>query len=562
MRVCHGLTGDFVDVDDAELQWRKPIDVVRHHAKERWNLLADDLIVLASKGQALGPETGPEGLGQCQNVYFFSRTVLNPEADVAPELLEPGPPGEPRLRPIADADEDLDPAFEAFRANVAEAARRIAESLPVSRVASRAAAKLEIQRLAGQAVLDNLTSHRATCSRSITLFVQKFERVQERFDQNLSKVDAAMAALGTIALHPALRSEGREFLSDVVPKDRILRFTAGLQAERARINQRMEKLRRQDAQTKALCDQVEEKVRQLLADDSVSAAAKAIVREQERAEQELLPALRAVVPKSGAPSASVLEEERRSREALAGLARSCQLVQASLSELQACWDRQSSNFLQRLREVSYIQSRVRNVERQAALLEEEVNVQRNYSQQLSRLQKMPKAYHRALGEVACRRQFKTQFLSHGEKVKSSLAKMVDEENTRRRAFLQRYGAHLPADLVQGLGSLVPPASIQIPDFDGQLPDVDVGSLAEGRWQGASREGGRERNSPASSGSSQRTPAHGASSSAAASAVTAGRPETLEELLREPRAEIKARDGVSDCSESGVFDDPTGDTASR
>ncbi|CAK0870416.1 unnamed protein product, partial [Prorocentrum cordatum] len=191
----------------------------------------------------------------------------------------------------------------------------------------------------------------------MSLFLQKYERVQEKFDQNLGMVGACMAALGSVRLHPSLRTAERELLADVVPSDRILRFTSGLQDERARLAQRLEKLRQQDSSAQALCDQASEKVRRFIEEEDVATAAAAIRRELARAELELLPALRAIAPPQGAPPESVLEAERRSGEALAGLSEVCSGLCGLLAELQGCWERRHSLILQRLREVSYIQSK-------------------------------------------------------------------------------------------------------------------------------------------------------------------------------------------------------------
>ncbi|CAE8649586.1 unnamed protein product, partial [Polarella glacialis] len=211
-----------------------------------------------------------------------------------------------------------------------------------------------------------------------------------------------------VLLHPALSTPGRQSLADVVPRDRILRFTAGLEDERARLSQRLEKLQRQDTQLRLICDQVSEKVRQLLEEDSVGVEARAIQQKQVHVQHDLLPELRALVPSAGAAPSSVLEDEKQSALMLESLANVCAEVRSSVSQLQGCWDCQHQSFVQRLREVSCVQSKVRYLERQAALLEEEVNAQSGYSQQLSRLQKMPKAYERALKEVARRRHFRVR----------------------------------------------------------------------------------------------------------------------------------------------------------
>uniref|UniRef100_A0A7S4WAN7 Autophagy protein ATG17-like domain-containing protein n=1 Tax=Alexandrium monilatum TaxID=311494 RepID=A0A7S4WAN7_9DINO len=487
MRICHGLAGYTLEVEDRELEWRKPADVVRLHASSQWRVEADDLIVLASDGGTLGPTCSSEAVGHGRDVFFFVRSDLDPKADVPADrlLLDPGGSASAAgssFQPAgaAEEDDDLpgDPAFEAFRANIAEARGRLAEAQPVAALAAQARTRLEVQQLAVQAVLDNLASQRATCSRSLALFFRKYEKVQEKLEQNLSKVETSMAALAAVALHPAHQGSERESLADAVPRERILRFTAGVQEERARLVQRLERLRQQDAQAQALSEQVAEALRQALASERVPAAARAIEDGLARAESELLPALRSQVPREGAAPSSILEEEKRSAGRLEDLARACRGLGDLLVDLKAAWEQQCLTYLQRLREVSYIQAQVRNVERQAALLEEEINVQRNYSQQLSHLQKMPKAYRRGLCEIARRQEFRARYVAHAEQARSALARMVEEENGRRREFIHRYGCHLPAGLFESLGSLAPPAKVEVPDFDGALPDVDFSSLRE------------------------------------------------------------------------------------
>eukprot|EP00931_Biecheleriopsis_adriatica_P117896 TRINITY_DN93378_c0_g1_i1.p1 TRINITY_DN93378_c0_g1~~TRINITY_DN93378_c0_g1_i1.p1 ORF type:complete len:587 (-),score=162.54 TRINITY_DN93378_c0_g1_i1:20-1780(-) len=519
MRICHGLAGEVVEVDISELRWRKPIDLVRQHATERWNIAANDLIMLTSGGGTLGANTGAEDIGASCDIFFFPKSCLEAEAPAEADRLDPDSPSLANAGIGGEAEDDvvgqrcedvIDPAFETFRSNIAEARKRIAESRPMAALAASAEERLAVQRLAARSVLDNLTNHRATCKRSMTLLAQKHTRVQSNLQENLERVEASMKALETVELHPALQTAGRASLADLVPQDKILRFVSGLESERAQLLQRLEKLQRQDAQLQATCNTVLEKVHQLLKADSteVSEEAQDIQKEQAHA-LEQLPALRALVPSAGAAPASVLEDEKRSAQMLEKLTQTCKQVSGKLPQLQACWDRQHQTFVQRLREVSLVQTKVRNVERQAALLEEEINAQFGYSQQLSRLQKMPRAYHRTLQEVARRRKFGAHYVAQGEKARNSLSRMVEEENQKRRSFLSRYSCYLPADLVQGLGALVPPATLEVPSFDSQLPDIDASSLPE-IVDGAAT-GTRERASSMSSCSS--SPRGGAAAAA-------------------------------------------------
>ncbi|CAJ1363690.1 unnamed protein product [Effrenium voratum] len=453
MRICHGLAGEVVQVDS---EYRKPLDLVRQHARERWSLQLEDLIVLTSNGNVLSAESREEESG---GGLLLHQAVPGNTGGGYPRPPGPCRPQPCRLRRrrgelddvVGQRCEDvIDPVFEAFRSNIAEARARILESRPVVALAQRCEERAQAQTRAARAVLENLNSHRTACGRSISLLVQKSNRVQAKLSDCLEKVEASMKALESVALHTALQSEGRQCLADVVPRDRILRFTESLEAEAAQLVQRLEKLQRQDSQLEGMCEQVAERVEQLIREDAVGAEAQQIHEEQVCAQREL-PKLRALVPSAGAAPAMVLEDEKRSALLRDRVTSACAKLLRAMEQLQSCWDRQHQMFVQRLREVAYVQSKVRYVERQAALLEEEVNAQSSKAQQLARLQKMPKAYYSALREVGLRRQFRERYVAQAEKARTTLSRMVEAENSRRRGFLQKHSCYLPVDLVQGLG---------------------------------------------------------------------------------------------------------------
>lgn len=487
MRICHGVAGHAVEIDEAELQWKSAIDLVKQCAHDRWDMSATDLIALFSGGGTVGPGPIIDSLGSARDIFVFLRSALDARSEVSVESLAlTEPTGSDKDDEATPEDELLrlratcaDPAFEVFRSNIEEAQRWIRESRPVNALAIQAVARLGVQRLAAEAVLENLTSYRATCSRSMELFMQKYSKVQHRFDQHLADVEPCMNALSEVVLNPGMQAPGREVLADLVPRERINKFTANLQAERKRLDRRLEKLKQQDTQVQRGCEQVQEHMLQFSQEDGVESVAEKIKSHHARAETELLPELRSLIPSEGAAPTSVLEEEKRSAGVLEVLAKLCGNVRAQrLPELQARWEQRQTQFLQRLREVSYVQSKVRDVERQAALLEEEINVQRGYSEQLSHLKKMPKAYEKMLHEVARRQQFHEHYLAEREQTRLRLARMAEEENNRRRTFLQRHGCHLPAELAHGLGSLVPPVTIHVAGFDAQLPKIDFNSVTD------------------------------------------------------------------------------------
>eukprot|EP00929_Paragymnodinium_shiwhaense_P076873 TRINITY_DN39577_c0_g4_i2.p1 TRINITY_DN39577_c0_g4~~TRINITY_DN39577_c0_g4_i2.p1 ORF type:complete len:628 (+),score=176.15 TRINITY_DN39577_c0_g4_i2:201-2084(+) len=501
MRICHGLLGETIDVD--EESWRKPLDVVREHACSRWGLDVDDLIVLAGGGAVVGPDTTAEelcGKGESEdaptkafNVFVFLRRHLSGALGTVEDTLSnlPVAPEEQCRDDSSDAwkeEEQLrlkaasDPALEAFRGNIEEARKRVHEARPVLNLAKREEVRLDVHRQAVKAVLDNLLSHTATCGRSLTLFMQKYDRVQETLEHNLSQVEPSLEALAATQLHPALCAPGKETLLDVLPRDRLLQFTSNLKEERDRLAQRLDKLRQRHSNVQALCDQVVEKLRHLLDEEAAQSSIQSIENALASVQASMLPELCACVPPEGASPSDVLEYEKRSRDLLEGLNRVCSGVWHSKAELSVACDRQREAFLARLREVAYLQAKVREVERQAALLEEEINAQLSGSQDLAHLRRMPKAYQKLLSEIARRKEFKARYLDRCTEARNALARMKESENARRKDFNQRYGVHLPAPLFQGCsgfspGGLVPTVSVEVPDFDVDLPEVVAAAFA-------------------------------------------------------------------------------------
>lgn len=491
MRLCHGLLGETIDVDEKSLQYQKPFDVIRQRAKEKWEIDVEDLIILSGSGCVVGVASSAADLGS-QDIFIFLRSAL----DVTPgSSIDTSSSSALAVFSLEAEEEELEaeeeanavvaesfqcygawadvPAFETFRCNIVEARRRLAEIRPVVSFASKLESRLQLQGSAVQAVLDNVTSHRETCSRSMALLLQKYEKVQERLDANLSKVEESMDALLGVPLHLAVRTAGRECLADAVPRERIVRFTSSLQEERGRLAQQMEKLKQQDAQVQSLCDQAAVKIQQLLENRDLLSFVADIQRDHARAVNEMLPALEVRLPleRTESDSESFLEEEKRTVVVMENLIRTCGQVRGEYDNLRAYWDKRLATFLQRLREVSYTQSKVRNVQRQAALLEEEINSQQKQSKQLDHIHKMPRAYQKAVHEIGRRREFRVKYLAECEQARTTLARMMEEENRERRAFVQRYGCHLPADLVRGLGSLVPAIRLDAPEFDSNLPDL-------------------------------------------------------------------------------------------
>mmetsp|Transcript_37977 Transcript_37977/g.82226 ORF Transcript_37977/g.82226 Transcript_37977/m.82226 type:complete len:562 (-) Transcript_37977:228-1913(-) len=503
MRICHGLLGETLETtEDAD---QVPLEVVRHHAMFQWQVPPEDLIILIPGGSVLTSTVKFQDLPPGSDVFIFRKSFLEDSAEEGTESAakRADPEENPKdAKSLAALAEDLhlssteasqveaedveacasvenslrrawpsaeEPLRAKFLNNITEA-RASLERMRMSVVlALRIQVRLEIQQLAIQVVLENLKSHRTLCSESLALFLRKHDKVQSKLQESLAQVPTFLETLRSVSLHPTLRLPGRETLGDAIPHERILRFTSKLQAERERCNNQLEKLKQQDAQVKYICDQTAGQVRQLLQDPSVQGVTHSIKDQHTHIVRDLLPTLGLQVSVVSSEPSVILEEERRCDQALSGIRRLSMDTWNRIEGLRHTWVRRIDSFIQRLREVSYSQSKVKSVERQAALLEEEVNAQRRSLDQIDHLQKLPKSYQKALLEVCRRHTFRERYMSTCEKLQRELTRMVEDENKLRRGFAARYGCHLPVDLVPGIGSMVPGASVEVPDFDSLLP---------------------------------------------------------------------------------------------
>jgi hypothetical protein len=136
------------------------------------------------------------------------------------------------------------------------------------------------------------------------------------------------------------------------------------------------------------------------------------------------------------------------------------------------WNARCGHFLQRLRDVSYVQTRLRSVELQGVLFSESLRTLGSQLAQASHIAKMPVAYQKALYELARRRQFKQRYLAYAQHARDVLKRMKDEEDECRRHFMRRHGCHLPTDFLPGLDTLPPAPVIEVASFDEGLPEVD------------------------------------------------------------------------------------------
>lgn len=66
-------------------EYRRPLDVVRQYARERWNLQLEDLIVLTSSGTLLSNDS--KDMPEVAEVYFFTKQCLETQVRVCGDTV-------------------------------------------------------------------------------------------------------------------------------------------------------------------------------------------------------------------------------------------------------------------------------------------------------------------------------------------------------------------------------------------------------------------------------------------------------------------------------------------
>jgi len=121
---------------------------------------------------------------------------------------------------------------------------------------------------------------------------------------------------------------------------------------------------------------------------------------------------------------------------------------------------------------------VRKSELGGVLLEEALGRSKRSLAQISHIGKMQTAYEKSLVEISRRKRFKLRYAAQMEALRAECEAMRAEEDERRRKFSNKYGCHLPINLIPGLtDSVAPVLTVLQGDFDSCLPEISV-SLAE------------------------------------------------------------------------------------
>jgi autophagy-related protein 11 len=136
----------------------------------------------------------------------------------------------------------------------------------------------------------------------------------------------------------------------------------------------------------------------------------------------------------------------------------------------------TSAVITRLRAVSVLQSRIRELNARVVDHKQALTAQANAVAELAHVEAMPAAYKACLQEVVRRRTFEKLYVAEVEAAADKLSRLRASETYAREAFLRRHGRHLPKNLVRGLNDRPPHVDILTRPFDTALPAIDPASI--------------------------------------------------------------------------------------
>lgn len=456
MKVCHAITGEVLEVPRDP--WSSAADCLR----DRVNAAFSDAnpILLTDAGTKV-----EESLENVELVFFFPRDAY----DKPPPVLEVSSSKD--AAPAEPWDADLGAGRESdVWASVLEAQQLLRRSTRLVATSAEMRRRLEMQKKACLSVRSNLTNRKSVFARNMELLQEKFHRDHERHQELLKAIESSLVQLGEIRLHAELQAPQRQTLADCIPCERIEEFVKRMREDHVRLENKIESLTTNSSEICKVTDQEDENLHSFEDDRTVEQA----IDEQASALDKARPLWDRVLECVNATEAQdVLAAEKVSARVVADLEPVLLEHQEQHQRCLQLWNARCGHFLQRLRDVSYVQTRLRSVELQGVLFSESLRTLGSQLAQASHIAKMPVAYQKALHELARRRQFKQRYLAYAQHAKDVLKRMKDEEDECRRHFMRRHGCHLPTDFLPGLDTLPPAPVLEVASFDEGLPEVDI-----------------------------------------------------------------------------------------
>jgi len=322
-------------------------------------------------------------------------------------------------------------------------------------------------------------------SQAYDVFQSIYKPQSEQQDILLGSFEENMRKLGETRIHTGLTSSGANTLLDVVPELKLRKWAEECGNQYSQLKSRVSDLEKQYRGTRDAIESERNKPSQI--DINVILQS---IKEAEDIRQEVTlcwemftsdyKSVKDRLNLSYQAQKSTLSEGiPQLREKHMAILVKLQIHDQKVKIImQACGNSKSrvSRYVhERLRTISALQQKNRELANKIVAFHEAIQRQKNDFFQLVFVQKMPRAYQSSLEEVVKRRKYKRRISALISRITEVLTKVREDEVTRRKGFLENHGRFIPKDLIPGLNEGVPPFEVSVPNFDVQLPQIDMGA---------------------------------------------------------------------------------------
>eukprot|EP00873_Tetraselmis_striata_P002870 jgi/Tetstr1/423134/TSEL_013903.t1 len=466
----------------------------------------------AGKAPALEASTSKQAETKgAPEVFLYSRAMLrsDSQAPLAEQVADicveepPEPQGAPCPHPLDDLS--LAPALRAlparergFKHHLAVAQALWVASQDRYRTCQRLLSEQEVQSMAIDAARANVEVHYSYICKVFSAFMEKYTALQQAQRDVLLGFERDMEQLGATELHPAAQADGRRLLVDLIPKERLREWAdncriareafavkvADLEAIFAALRSEVESLfmTAPSVDLDELGKRMEEAHGQLDMEASVLQCLEKDFSTVQKLVEDTVRQMASRRADAIEPTDTCVAVDSMNHSHLIDLLpqiRSCDAqLAAFMGNCVECKSQMTADVVQQLRQISAMQSRIRDMRNKLAVFQEVAGKQGELFAELCLVSRVPNAYRACLAEVVRRRAFSELFANQAAQLAERMAALREKEVGRADAFRAHVERYIPADLQASLGLTVPPplCEVNIPRQGGGLPEVSMADV--------------------------------------------------------------------------------------
>jgi hypothetical protein len=341
----------------------------------------------------------------------------------------------------------------------------------------------------------NVEVHYSYICKVFSAFMERYTSLQQAQRDVLLNFEHDMELLSVTPLHPAAQSEGRRMLVDLVPRERLREWAnncrvareqfavkvADLEAIFAALRSEVESLfmTAPSVDLDELGKRMEEAHGQLDVEASIMQCLEKDFNGVRRLVEETVRQMASQRADAICPPDACAAMEAMVTSHVGDLVPQIRRCDAQLTAFMRncaeCKSQMTCDVYQQLRQISAMQSRIRDMRNKLAVFQEVAAKQGELFAELCLVSRVPNAYRACLAEVVRRRAFAELFANQATQLAERMAQLREKEMGRQEAFKSHVERYIPGDLQRALGLSLPPplCEVNIPAQERALPDVSM-----------------------------------------------------------------------------------------